>query len=96
MDQSKDTVIRKRQKVQELAQQGYTKSQIAKKLLVGLPFVRKWFHASDVTQDRRGWVKGHKRTRTEVSPRVKPVADHQTNHSKPDPDHKDGFRDLAS
>lgn len=64
MEHTKAFIIRKRQRVQDLAQQGYTKLQIARKLLVGLRFVRKWLHASDVTQDRRGWGRGHKRTHT--------------------------------
>ena len=64
MAQFKQALIQKRKRVQELAQQGCTTGQIAKKLLVSLPFVRKWLHTSDVSQDGRGWAKGMKRSRT--------------------------------
>jgi len=64
MERTKALVIRKRARVQQLAAQGLTKTEIAKRLLVSRPFIDKWLPRVDVTTDRRGWRKGRLRVHT--------------------------------
>lgn len=46
-------VIRKRGAVQRLSAQSFSKAEIAKWLLVSLPFIAKWLTSSEVTTELR-------------------------------------------
>lgn len=63
---NKSIVTLKRAKLKDLKRQHFNKTQIAKRLCVSAPFVRKWWGRDDLKADYRGWPRGRLRKRTKL------------------------------